>query len=47
VGDKRVLKLVRAYLDAGVMVQGVKQATEVGTPQGSPLSPLLANIMLD
>lgn len=46
-GDKRVLKLVRAYLNAGVMVEGVKQASEVGTPQGSPLSPLLANIMLD
>jgi RNA-directed DNA polymerase len=47
VGDKRVLKLIRAYLNAGVMVEGVKQASEVGTPQGSPLSPLLANVMLD
>lgn len=47
VGDKRMLKLIRAYLSAGVMVEGVKQPTEVGTPQGSPLSPLLANIMLD
>lgn len=47
VGDKRVLKLIRAYLNAGVMVEGVKQASEMGTPQGSPLSPLLANIMLD
>lgn len=46
-GDKRVLKLIRAYLNAGVMVEGVKQASEMGTPQGSPLSPLLANIMLD
>jgi hypothetical protein len=35
VGDKRILKLVRAYLNAGVMVEGIKQATEVGTPQGS------------
>lgn len=47
VGDKRILRLIRAYLNAGVMVEGVKQASEVGTPQGSPLSPLLANIMLD
>ena len=47
VGDRRILKLIRRYLDAGVMVGGVKVATEEGTPQGSPLSPLLANIMLD
>jgi RNA-directed DNA polymerase len=47
VGDKRILGLIRAYLNAGVMAEGVKQASEVGTPQGSPLSPLLANIMLD
>jgi group II intron reverse transcriptase/maturase len=47
VGDRRVLKLIRRYLDAGVMVGGVKVETEEGTPQGSPLSPLLANIMLD
>ena len=47
VGDRRVLKLIRRYLDAGVMVGGVKVATTEGTPQGSPLSPLLANIMLD
>jgi len=47
VGDRRVLKLIRRCLDAGVMVEGVKQATAEGTPQGSPLSPLLANIMLD
>jgi len=47
VGDRRLLRLIRRYLDAGVMVEGVKQATEEGTPQGSPLSPLLANIMLD
>lgn len=47
VGDRRILKLVRRYLDAGVMVSGVKVATAEGTPQGSPLSPLLANIMLD
>ena len=47
VGDRRVLKLIRRYLDAGVMAEGVKVATVEGTPQGSPLSPLLANIMLD
>ena len=44
--DKRVLKLIRAYLNAGVMVGGVCQKTEEGTPQGGPLSPLLANILL-
>ncbi len=47
VGDRRVLKLVRRFLDAGVMVEGIRQATVEGTPQGSPLSPLLSNIMLD
>jgi hypothetical protein len=47
VGDRRVLRLIRRYLDAGVMVGGVKVATAEGTPQGSPLSPLLANSMLD
>lgn len=47
VSDKRVLKLIRRFLDSGVMVDGVKQPTAEGTPQGSPLSPLLSNIMLD
>jgi group II intron reverse transcriptase/maturase len=47
VGDEAMLKLVRAYLNAGVMVQGLKVSTTEGTPQGGPLSPLLANIMLD
>jgi len=47
VKDRQVLKLIRAYLDAGVMVDGVCVRTEEGTPQGGPLSPLLANIMLD
>jgi len=47
VQDKKVLKLLRAYLNAGVMQDGVKVTQEQGTPQGSPLSPLLANIMLD
>ena len=47
VKDKRVLKLIRLYLQSGVMVNGVVQATDEGTPQGGPLSPLLANILLD
>jgi len=47
VDDRQLLRLIRRYLDAGVMVEGVKQASVEGTPQGSPLSPLLANIMLD
>ena len=45
--DKRVLKLIRKYLEAGIMLEGVKVKNEEGTPQGGPLSPLLANIMLD
>jgi RNA-directed DNA polymerase len=45
--DKKVLKLIRRYLEAGVMADGVKQPTEQGTPQGSPLSPLLSNVYLD
>ncbi len=47
VTDKRLLKLIRRYLQAGIMVEGVRVASKEGTPQGSPLSPLLANIMLD
>ena len=47
VEDKRVLKLIRAYLKAGVMLEGVRVRSEEGTPQGGPLSPLLANILLD
>jgi RNA-directed DNA polymerase len=47
VADKRVLKLIRAYLNSGVMVNGVMMETGEGTPQGGPLSPLLSNIMLD
>lgn len=47
VKDKRMLKLIRAYLNSGVMVNGVVMDTEEGTPQGGPLSPLLSNIMLD
>ena len=47
VRDKRILKLIRRYLEAGAMINGVVVATEEGTPQGGPLSPLLANILLD
>jgi len=47
VGDKRLLHLIGAYLRAGVMVEGVVHEREEGTPQGGPLSPLLANILLD
>jgi len=47
ISDKKILKLVRRFLNAGVMVDGIKQAVEEGTPQGSPLSPLLSNVMLD
>ena len=47
VHDKRVLRLIRRYLQAGVMDGGLVHATEEGTPQGSPLSPLLSNVMLD
>jgi len=47
VEDKRVLKLIRAYLNAGVMENGLVRPTEEGTPQGGPLSPLLSNIVLD
>jgi group II intron reverse transcriptase/maturase len=46
VADKRMLRLLRRYLQAGVMVGGVKVRTEEGTPQGGPISPLLANILL-
>jgi RNA-directed DNA polymerase len=45
--DKRVLKLIRAYLNSGVLVGGVVEQAKEGTPQGGPLSPLLANIVLD
>jgi len=46
--DKRVLKLIRAFLNAGVVMEdGVVIRTEEGTPQGGPLSPLLSNVMLD
>ena len=47
IGDSRVLRLVLAFLKAGLMKDGVCQIREEGTPQGGPLSPLLANIVLD
>lgn len=47
VKDKRVLSLIRKYLEAGVMINGIAITSEEGTPQGGPLSPLLANIILD
>jgi group II intron reverse transcriptase/maturase len=47
VKDKRMLKLIRAYLESGMMINGVVMGKGEGVPQGSPLSPLLSNIMLD
>lgn len=45
--DKRVLKLIRGFLTSGIMIGGLVEPTEEGTPQGGPLSPLLSNIVLD
>jgi RNA-directed DNA polymerase len=47
VSDKRMLKLIRAFLTAGVMEDGLVSAIDEGTPQGGPLSPLLSNLVLD
>jgi RNA-directed DNA polymerase len=47
VTDKRILKLIRGFLAAGVLEGGLVSPTEEGTPQGGPLSPLLSNLMLD
>ena len=45
--DKRVLKLIRKYLNSGIMIKGALTKSEEGAPQGGPLSPLLSNILLD
>jgi RNA-directed DNA polymerase len=47
VSDKRLLKLIRSFLTAGVMELGLVSAIDEGTPQGGPLSPLLSNLVLD
>src|ERR1700719_196998 len=47
VGDKRLLRIVRRFLQAGMMVDGVCNDRQEGTPQGGPLSPMLANLLLD
>ncbi|HEX5101648.1 MAG TPA: group II intron reverse transcriptase/maturase, partial [Polyangiaceae bacterium] len=47
IGDKRLLRLIRRYLEAGMMADGVVIEREEGAPQGGPLSPLLANVLLD
>jgi len=47
IGDKRVLRLIRRYLQAGLMIGGIVSPRTEGTPQGGPLSPLLSNILLD
>ncbi|MEZ8587209.1 group II intron reverse transcriptase/maturase [Vibrio cyclitrophicus] len=47
ISDKRVLKLIRSYLQAGIMRNGMVEQRQRGTPQGGPLSPLLSNIVLD
>lgn len=47
VGDRRVLILIRRYLQAGTMIGGVEAPRQDGTPQGGPLSPLMSNILLD
>jgi RNA-directed DNA polymerase len=47
VKDKRILRLIRRYLNAGIILNGASVRSEEGTPQGGPLSPLLANILLD
>jgi len=47
ISDKRLLKLIRSFLEAGVMEDGLVSPVDEGTPQGGPLSPLLSNIVLD
>jgi RNA-directed DNA polymerase len=47
INDPGVIRLIRAYLNSGIMDHGIVQARQEGTPQGGPLSPLLANVLLD
>lgn len=47
IGDRRVLGLIRRYLEAGILASGISTERHEGTPQGGPLSPLLANVLLD
>lgn len=47
IGDRRLLRVIRHYLEAGVLADGVMVERQEGTPQGGPLSPLLANVLLD
>ncbi len=47
IGDQRLLRIIRRYLEAGIMADGVVVERHEGTPQGGPLSPLLANVLLD
>ena len=47
IGDRRVLRLIRGYLEAGILAEGLATERHEGTPQGGPLSPLLANVLLD
>jgi len=47
IGDKRMLRLIRRYLEAGIMTNGVVMERHEGTPQGGPLSPLMAHVLLD
>ncbi|CAN5689471.1 hypothetical protein BH23GEM9_BH23GEM9_14380 [soil metagenome] len=47
IGDPRMLRIIRRYLKAGIMADGVVVERHEGTPQGGPLSPLLANVLLD
>jgi RNA-directed DNA polymerase len=47
IGDAGIIRLIRAYLNSGIMMNGVVQERMMGTPQGGPLSPLLANVLLD
>jgi group II intron reverse transcriptase/maturase len=47
ISDRRVLRLIRRYLEAGILALGIATERHEGTPQGGPLSPLLANVLLD